>query len=308
VAWVWTRQLLVWGAAGLTIAVAYRLYNRFRRRYLRDWFLFVVVFNLGLYVVDLLKTVFPGVLPLGGESLQQVETAFFALLVRPLVFVGLLLFLRFVSGMIEVRVSRGWRLAATIYLTLYVGCLVFLAIRFFGGGSWKPDPTMVVVSDWLAIGGIYGAVAYMMSRLQGEEAEPKRQLLRNLGILFFVCQTVLVFFPARQPQLLAGFFLILPPLLYLWRIHQVLFSGQRQIEAPGADLELFLSEARLTAREREIALLICRGRGNQEIADELHVSIHTVKHQVTSIFQKLAVENRIQLANLVSNQFGKKVP
>jgi DNA-binding NarL/FixJ family response regulator len=65
--------------------------------------------------------------------------------------------------------------------------------------------------------------------------------------------------------------------------------------------------AGLTAREREIALLICRGRGNREIAEELFTSIHTVKHQVTSIFQKLGVRNRIQLANLVSNQLGKKV-
>lgn len=301
--WVWVRQLLVWGAAGLTIVLSYRLYNRYRRRYLRDWFLFVVLFNLGLYIFDLLKTILPGLIRPGNEPAQQIEMVFHALLIRPLIFLGLILFLRFIIGLIEIRVHWGWRLAALIFLAGYIACLVFPAIRFFSGGRDDWYRVMIVLSDWMVILGVYGAVAFMLVKIQQWTEEPKRQLLRNLGIIFFVSQTALLFFPSKQPQLLAGFFLILPPLLYLWRIHRLLFIGQRRLILHDDDLALFLEESGLTQREQEIALLICRGRGNRQIADELFVSLHTVKHHVTAIFRKLRVRNRIQLANRISNQF-----
>ncbi len=51
----------------------------------------------------------------------------------------------------------------------------------------------------------------------------------------------------------------------------------------------------LTACERRVALLCAAGKSNLEIADELHVSVHTVKSQVKSILNKLDVSSRWQL-------------
>lgn len=50
----------------------------------------------------------------------------------------------------------------------------------------------------------------------------------------------------------------------------------------------------LTEREREILVLIARGRSNTEIADELSVSPSTVKNHVTSLFAKIGVRDRAQ--------------
>lgn len=52
----------------------------------------------------------------------------------------------------------------------------------------------------------------------------------------------------------------------------------------------------LTNREHEILLLIAKGRSNQEIADELFITLKTVKTHVSNILSKLEVEDRTQAA------------
>jgi DNA-binding NarL/FixJ family response regulator len=50
----------------------------------------------------------------------------------------------------------------------------------------------------------------------------------------------------------------------------------------------------LTAREREVLVLIGRARTNREIADELYLSEATVKTHVNRLFSKLAIRDRTQ--------------
>lgn len=52
----------------------------------------------------------------------------------------------------------------------------------------------------------------------------------------------------------------------------------------------------LTAREEEVLLLIASGSTNEEIAEQLYISTHTVKSHVYRIFQKIEVPNRLQAA------------
>ena len=54
-----------------------------------------------------------------------------------------------------------------------------------------------------------------------------------------------------------------------------------------------LSEA-LTAREREVLDLLAHGLKNAEIAGELHISEHTVKFHISSLYAKLGVNNRAE--------------
>ena len=65
--------------------------------------------------------------------------------------------------------------------------------------------------------------------------------------------------------------------------------------------------AGLTEREREILVLIARGRSNGEISGELEVSPSTVKNHVTSLFAKLGVRDRAQ-AVIVAYETGLVTP
>lgn len=63
--------------------------------------------------------------------------------------------------------------------------------------------------------------------------------------------------------------------------------------------------AGLTNRETEIALLVCRGRSNREIAQELFISEMTVKKHISNIFEKTGIGKREALRDAVG-QFSSR--
>ncbi len=58
----------------------------------------------------------------------------------------------------------------------------------------------------------------------------------------------------------------------------------------------------LTARELDIVTAIVDGYTNREIAQKFSISEQTVKHHLTSIFEKVGVSNRLELALLAVHQ------
>ena len=56
--------------------------------------------------------------------------------------------------------------------------------------------------------------------------------------------------------------------------------------------ELF---GRLTDREREIVTLVTQGLKNKEVGDRLFISETTVRHHLTTIFNKLSISSRFEL-------------
>jgi DNA-binding CsgD family transcriptional regulator len=52
----------------------------------------------------------------------------------------------------------------------------------------------------------------------------------------------------------------------------------------------------LTAREKTIAARVAMGLSNAEIAGDLKISIQTVKNHLSSVFEKVGVTSRLELA------------
>lgn len=74
-------------------------------------------------------------------------------------------------------------------------------------------------------------------------------------------------------------------------VSQSLTRGLRQRTAQSGD-------EGLTEREKEVLLLIADGQSNKEIAEELHISVKTVKTHVSNLLMKCELEDRTQLAVL----------
>ncbi|MBR1813557.1 MAG: response regulator transcription factor [Lachnospiraceae bacterium] len=58
-------------------------------------------------------------------------------------------------------------------------------------------------------------------------------------------------------------------------------------------------ETDLTEREREVATLASQGLRNKEIAERLHISENTVKHHLKIAFQKMNIDRRSKLVEML---------
>jgi len=63
----------------------------------------------------------------------------------------------------------------------------------------------------------------------------------------------------------------------------------------GAELQPAPADG-LTQREREVALLVADGLRSREVAERLGIASQTVKSHLKTIFDKLGVRNRVELA------------
>jgi DNA-binding NarL/FixJ family response regulator len=76
-----------------------------------------------------------------------------------------------------------------------------------------------------------------------------------------------------------------------------LIAAEPETGTPRADADRLL--AALSPRELEVARAVGRGLPNADISAELHLSVATVKAHVSRLFDKLGVDNRVQVALLI---------
>ena len=124
---------------------------------------------------------------------------------------------------------------------------------------------------------------------------------------FLLCLTTLEQVNAAE-ALLPEIALCLRPVLYSVCVWIIFAEGQEAAARPteggkeGSFRELSASESYvlfqemgLTKRECEIAILVCQGMSNGEIAENLCISEATVKKHVSNIFEKLGCSKREQI-------------
>jgi len=71
--------------------------------------------------------------------------------------------------------------------------------------------------------------------------------------------------------------------------------GHYSTDAPGNDPAAMVRRE-LSFRERQVVKLVRQAKANKEIAYELHLAEGTIKEYLFTIFKKLGVKNRTELA------------
>jgi len=103
-----------------------------------------------------------------------------------------------------------------------------------------------------------------------------------------------------QHMIIFSYYLaLILPSLYLYRHQKSLQSGGRL--ATSNLQEDVISQYHITEREQVLIHLLIAGKSNQEIAEEMFISLQSVKNYISRIFAKTRVKNRVQLVNLFRN-------
>ena len=87
-----------------------------------------------------------------------------------------------------------------------------------------------------------------------------------------------------------------PPMLLVDAIERIVAGEQVGLRRSDASPRAPARAVELSDRESEVLALIARGLTNAQIADELYLSIETVKTYVKRLYAKLDVHNRAQAA------------
>lgn len=106
---------------------------------------------------------------------------------------------------------------------------------------------------------------------------------------WYVAPIVLLYF-------LSNFF----PLYYLNINSDIVFVPVYAGYPNAQKRDLLCKKYGITKREREIMDCLCEGKTNQQIADELFISLQTVKDHTHRIYSKIGINSRMKLVQLIS--------
>ena len=86
---------------------------------------------------------------------------------------------------------------------------------------------------------------------------------------------------------------------FIYNAHWKINSVGKNLKDAGNSFKLFISKYAITSRESEVIKELYAGKTNKEIAENLFISLQTVKDHNHRIFQKTNVRSRSQLTSLL---------
>jgi DNA-binding CsgD family transcriptional regulator len=188
------------------------------------------------------------------------------------------------------------------------------------GGSWLavtllPADSQAASLGFVEAGAMIGVELFYFSlflalvwrfRLAAD-AERRRLLLRFALLLVgayvvrsLLAGLVLVDERLGAVALLAVHASNLPPLLYLRAQADRVFPPVKAEAATKLGMEHVFERYGVTKREQQVVQKICLGKTNKQIAEELFISLQTVKDHTHRIYSKIGVNSRMQLVQLMN--------
>jgi DNA-binding CsgD family transcriptional regulator len=191
--------------------------------------------------------------------------------------------------------------------------LIILASLAYGfataiwASSSKIAPWLWIHKTFISIPLVMSLIASIVLFLNARRQRIKSQmrplkLFSMVYIVFYAYQLFLWFFPIEIWVILSAFNLLVMNIIPIPFLASFLREKENlsmnKTETRGK-IDKFYQDQGFSKREMEIADLIVAGKSNEEIEDELFISLATVKKHISNIFIKMDINSRSQLINKV---------
>lgn len=295
------------------IYIAYGLARRYRFRFL-DYYFYSIVFGVGYGFVNYLGKMFAGQVLAQSKSWDALLTAHIIIssLASPLMIVSTYMMICWILDLLWGKVPRWFKIGFWLWQVLFI--LVFFTSTkiYFETKNFESVNPLIAALEKIQMLIVIIAVLCLVLKGKSLENKARGKLAFNLGILLFTC--TMVFFGSYLfilPNIIASplayfsafaFLHLLTELVPLFYLKAFLEKHHAELAFSPVEvhgIKRFFDEFKMTEREQSIIRLILKGKTNDEIGDELFISTKTVKNNISNIYQKAKVKNRIQLTNLV---------
>ena len=298
----------------LTLAViflAYKLWKKNHHKFLNFFFYYIIFFNIYGFLNHNGRS-FAMELYHGSEFDALTAILVIASVTTPAFLISMYFLFAWIAELLEIRLTLWFKVIFWLVQVLLLGFLFYIFFTFIRTKSMELVAPFSRILSYAVIVMIFSAVFFLLIGSTKVSNPLRKGLSRNLGWIYLIMFSLQVLFsdvfrfPFYQDIVLHSLFfstlyfsINIPPLLYL---HHYLNKHGFKIEGipvPAEGLTRFITEFRITEREKEIIALLIEGLSNKEISRRLFISIKTVKNHVTNIYTKTSVNNRVQLSNLI---------
>jgi len=294
------------------LGVASRIYKSKRLNLLFTSVLLLNIIWFSVLVFHYFRSFFPG----SGDPEKIYWFEFLVLSLIYLIRFGLLLaFLSLIQHILGLEISKK-------VVSVVRNSVIILSIIWFV--SWFEIPLLgsryiidqlMVLTDFLLFATVIAAAVFLRYRATFLPAkEYRRAIIMLITIIIFpmaigIIKLVIGSSLNRINFVLERSMIYLPLVLFnissaWWAVRYASILSKYDslsLSVKSFDSDDFAKKYKITKRETEVIELICQGKTNKEIADQLFISVETVKDHNYKIFQKTGVKNRTQLVNLVNN-------
>lgn len=218
-------------------------------------------------------------------------------------------FIKLIEVLLYVTLLKTYVKTFNISIVVIVLCYVFAWIEPLFWGSKNISETIMIYTDIIIFVTVLGGGVFLFKTGKQRKFKGYRKEIEFLGLIFLipmilsVLKWVLNNTELMENSIIERSVLYISVSLFNFMVIIWMFLVKKNIKSIERTFQEnnsgdFALKYGISKRELEIIKLISEGKTNRNIADELFISIETVKDHNYNIYLKTGVKNRTQLAKL----------
>jgi DNA-binding CsgD family transcriptional regulator len=303
--------VLCLGMTVLAVLISRQLLATYSSEFLRYYFYYLAAFHAFAFYSLWGQIVTRGLLASIDTDAAAIEVVagFLPVLGVPFLFVSWVMLVSMACSMFGKIFEPAWHsLHVAVLVLLLLGS--WLAVRWLQSAAGSPaNLGLVEAAAVIAFELTYFSAFLVLVWRFGAAAErDKRRILRTFAVLLcggvavrsLLAGLVLVDIRLGPISLLCLYASNLPALLYMRANADRAFAPVKAESATKIGMDHVFERYGVTKRERQIVQQICLGKTNKQIAEELFISLQTVKDHTHRIYSKIGVSSRMQLVQMMN--------